>query len=185
LDHDPTRLVAPTGPPVRAIETVKPHTIEPRPGGSFIVDFGQNLSGRLRIRVSGDRGHTITMRHAQVLDQGELATRPLRNAAQEDQYTIGPDHGPETWEPRFTIHGFRYAQLDQWPGRPTDADIEAVVCHTDMRRTGWFECSDLSLNRLHENAVWSMRGNFVDLPTDCPQRDERLGWTGDIQVFAP
>jgi alpha-L-rhamnosidase len=185
LDHDPTLLVAPTGPPVRPIETVRPRSIEPRPGGSFIVDFGQNLSGRLRVRVRGERGHTVTLRHAEVLDRGELATRPLRNAAQEDQYTIGADDRTEVWEPRFTIHGFRYAQLDQWPGVPDDADIEAVVCHTDMRRTGWFECSDPSLNRLHENVIWSMRGNFVDLPTDCPQRDERLGWTGDIQVFAP
>jgi alpha-L-rhamnosidase len=185
LEHDPSRLVAPSGPPVRPIETVQPHTIERRPGGSFIVDFGQNLSGRLRIRPQGQRGHTVTLRHAEVLDRGDLATRPLRGAAQEDQYTIGGGDRTEVWEPRFTIHGFRYAQLDGWAARPADGDVVAVVCHTDLRRTGWFECSDPLLNRLHENVVWSMRGNFVDLPTDCPQRDERLGWTGDIQVFAP
>ena len=92
---------------------------------------------------------------------------------------------PETWEPRFTFHGFRYAEVEGWPGELRPDDIRAVVCHSDMERTGWFECSDPLLNRLHENVVWSMRGNFLDLPTDCPQRDERLGWTGDIEVFAP
>ena len=93
--------------------------------------------------------------------------------------------GVETWEPRFTIHGFRYVEIDGWPGKIDPDDLRAVVLHSDMRRTGWFSCSDELLNRLHENVLWSMRGNFVDLPTDCPQRDERLGWTGDIQVFAP
>jgi len=185
LGLEPFLMVAPTGPPVRPIETVRPRSVDRGSDGSLIVDFGQNLSGRLRIRVRGKRGHTVTLRHAEVLDRGELATRPLRTAAQEDRYTIGSDDRTQMWEPRFTIHGFRYAQLEQWPGQLGDGDVEAVVCHTDMRRTGWFDCSHPLLNRLHDNAVWSMRGNFVDLPTDCPQRDERLGWTGDIQVFAP
>ncbi|MFN2166834.1 MAG: family 78 glycoside hydrolase catalytic domain, partial [Anaerolineae bacterium] len=93
--------------------------------------------------------------------------------------------GPETWEPRFTFHGFRYAEVEGWPGELTAGAIRAVVIHSDLERTGWFECSDPLVNRLHENVVWGMRGNFLDVPTDCPQRDERLGWTGDIQVFAP
>ncbi|RVX38616.1 alpha-L-rhamnosidase [Nonomuraea polychroma] len=185
LRHDPARLVAPTGPPVRRVETLSPVEVLTGPSGETIVDFGQNISGRLRIRVQGPAGHTVTLRHAEVLEGGALAVRPLRDAAALDQYTLRGDAGPEEWEPRFTMHGFRYAQVDDWPGELDPADVQAVVCHTDMRPVGAFDCSDPLLNRLHDNVAWSMRGNFVDLPTDCPQRDERLGWTGDIQVFAP
>jgi alpha-L-rhamnosidase len=185
LPHDPSRLVAATGPPVREVAVLAPVATRPGNSGGSIVDFGQNIAGHLRIRVRGAAGQTVTLRHAEELEEGELATRPLRSAVQTDEYTLRGDATPEVWQPRFTIHGFRYAHLDGWPGEPGPGDVEAVVCHTDMRRTGWFECSDPLLNRLHENVVWSMRGNFVDLPTDCPQRDERLGWTGDIQVFAP
>jgi alpha-L-rhamnosidase len=124
------------------------------------------------------------LRHAEVLEHGELGTRPLRQTAATDRYTLRGD-GLETWEPRFTFHGFRYAEVDGWPGGLRLDDLTAVVCHSNMERTGWFECSDPLISRLHENIVWSMRGNFLDVPTDCPQRDERLGWTGDIQVFAP
>ncbi|MEO3860632.1 glycoside hydrolase family 78 protein [Acrocarpospora sp. B8E8] len=185
LPHDPALLVAPTGPPVRRVETLTPVATLTGPDGETILDFGQNIAGRLRIRVQGPAGQTVSFRHAEVLDEhGALALRPLRMAAAHDTYTLKGD-GPEEWEPRFTVHGFRYAQLDGWPGELNSGDVLAVVCHTDMRRTGDFTCSDPRLNRLHENVVWSMRGNFVDLPTDCPQRDERLGWTGDIQVFAP
>ena len=124
------------------------------------------------------------LRHAEVLEHGELATRPLRNAAARDSYVFAGG-GTEEWTPRFTFHGFRYAEIDGWDG-PVDAlAVEAEVLHSDMRRTGWFDSSHALLNRLHENTVWGMRGNFIDLPTDCPQRDERLGWTGDIQTFGP
>ncbi|GAA4055743.1 glycoside hydrolase family 78 protein [Actinomadura miaoliensis] len=185
LDHDPARLVAPTGPPVRRVETLPPVAVLTGPDGETILDFGQNISGRLRIRVRGPAGRTVTMRHAEVLDGGALGVRPLRTADALDAYTLRGDAEPEEWEPRFTVHGFRYAQVDGWPGDLDPADVRAVVCHTDMRRIGDFSCSDPLLDRLHENVVWSMRGNFVDIPTDCPQRDERLGWTGDIQVFGP
>ncbi|MFI7703955.1 glycoside hydrolase family 78 protein [Nonomuraea sp. NPDC049480] len=185
LPHDPARLVAPTGPPVRRVETLAPVEMLTGPSGETILDFGQNISGRLRIRVQGPAGHTVTLRHAEVLEDGALALRPLRHAAALDAYTLRGDAEPEEWEPRFTTHGFRYAQIDGWPGELDPADVQAVVCHTDMRPIGAFDCSDPLLNRLHDNVRWSMRGNFVDLPTDCPQRDERLGWTGDIQVFAP
>ncbi|MGJ6965901.1 glycoside hydrolase family 78 protein [Streptosporangium sp. G11] len=184
LDHDPALLVAPTGPPVRRIETLSPVEVLTGPDGETILDFGQNVAGRLRIRVQGPAGHTVSLRHAEVLDGGALALRPLRGAAAHDRYTLRGG-GTEEWEPRFTVHGFRYAQVDDWPGELRPGDVVAVVCHTDMRRTGDFTCSAPLLNRLHENVAWSMRGNFVDLPTDCPQRDERLGWTGDIQVFGP
>ncbi|AWS44114.1 alpha-L-rhamnosidase [Streptosporangium sp. 'caverna'] len=185
LDHDATLLVAPTGPPVRRTETLSPVETLTGPAGETILDFGQNISGRLRIRVQGPAGHTVSLRHAEVLEDGALSLRPLRDAAALDTYTLRGDDTAEEWEPRFTIHGFRYAQIIDWPGELEESGVQAVVCHTDMRRTGHFSCSDPLLNRLHENVVWSMRGNFVDIPTDCPQRDERLGWTGDIQVFAP
>jgi alpha-L-rhamnosidase len=184
VDYDIGALIAPMSPPVRRTELVPPREIVTSPAGKTILDFGQNLVGRLRITVSGPAGTTITLRHAEVLEDGELCTRPLRGAQATDRYTLRGT-GIETWEPRFTFHGFRHAEVDGWPG-PVAADaITAVVCHTDMERTGWFECSDETVNRLHDNIVWSMRGNFLDVPTDCPQRDERLGWTGDINVFSP
>ena len=184
LEWDLNTLEAPVGPPVRHMERINPVSITQSPSGRTILDFGQNLVGRLHITVQGPAGQTITLRHAEVLENGELCTRPLRFAAATDRYTLRGD-GVETWEPRFTFHGFRYAEIDGWPGEFDPSEIWAVVLHSDMERTGWFECSDPLLNRLHENVVWSMRGNFLDIPTDCPQRDERLGWTGDLQVFSP
>ena len=177
-------MVAPPGPPVRRIETIRPQQVGTSPSGATIVDFGQNISGRVRITVQGRPGEQVVLRHAEVLEHGELATRPLRHAAATDTYVLA-GRGVETYEPTFAIHGFRYVEVGGWPGELTPASIEAVVCHSDMAPTGTFRCSHDGLNQLHENVRWSMRGNFVDLPTDCPQRDERLGWTGDIQVFAP
>lgn len=184
LEWDLSKLVAPAGPPVRRTELVRPVAITTSPTGQTIVDFGQNLVGWLRVTVQGEAGQTITLRHAEVLENGDLCTRPLRGAKQTDRYTLRGE-GVETWEPHFTFHGFRYAEVAGWPGELQADNLLAVVCHSDMERTGWFECSDPLINRLHENVVWGMRGNFVDVPTDCPQRDERLGWTGDIEVFAP
>ncbi|MDX3115882.1 family 78 glycoside hydrolase catalytic domain [Streptomyces scabiei] len=182
--RDPATLVAPTGPPVRCTEETEPVLVTALDGDRLLVDFGQNLVGRVRITVSGPAGHTVVIRHAEVLQNGELCVRPLRDAVSTDRYTLRGG-GPETWEPRFTLHGFRYAEITGWRGGDPGRDIVARVHHTDMARTGWFACSHAQVNRLHENVVWSLRGNFVDLPTDCPQRDERLGWTGDIQIFAP
>ncbi|WP_435971688.1 family 78 glycoside hydrolase catalytic domain [Streptomyces sp. Qhu_M48] len=182
--RDPGTLVAPEGPPVRCTEELGPVSVTRTADGRHLLDFGQNLVGRLRITADGPAGTTLTLRHAEVLQDGELATRPLREARATDTLVL-PGSGPYTWEPRFTLHGFRYAEITGWPGELDPRNVTARVYHTDMRRTGWFECSDPMVNRLHENVLWSMRGNFVDIPTDCPQRDERLGWTGDIQVFAP
>ncbi|GAB4580167.1 MAG: glycoside hydrolase family 78 protein [Anaerolineales bacterium] len=184
LKWDMRTLQAPLNPPVRRIETVAPVALSQSPSGKTLVDFGQNLVGRLVIAVNGPAGHTITLRHAEVLENGELGTRPLRHAAATDRYTLRGG-GPETWEPRFTFHGFRYAEVDNWPGELTLDSLHAVVLHSDLERTGWFETSNALLNQLHQNVVWGMRGNFLDVPTDCPQRDERLGWTGDLQVFSP
>jgi len=171
-------------PFVRRIEERAALEVITTPAGKTVVDFGQNLVGRLRIRVSGAAGDVVTLRHAEVLEHGELGTRPLRAAAATDRYTLSGD-GEETWEPEFTFHGFRYAEIDGWPGEFDPADVTAVVIHSDMERTGWFDTSHELVRQLHENVVWGLRGNFLSVPTDCPQRDERLGWTGDIQVFAP
>jgi len=184
LERDFATLVAPSGPPVRRIELIEPVAVTTSPSGRTLVDFGQNLVGWVRLSVHGPAGTAITLRHAEVLEHGELGTRPLRLAEATDHYTLRGS-GIETWEPRFTFHGFRYIEVTGWPGELHREALRAVVSHSDMERTGWFECSDPLVNKLHQNVVWGMRGNFLDVPTDCPQRDERLGWTGDIQVFAP
>jgi alpha-L-rhamnosidase len=177
-------LVAPIGPPIRRVEEVPVREVLRSPSGRTILDFGQNLVGWVRLTVQGEAGATVTLRHAEVLEHGELGTRPLRNAEATDRYTLRGG-APETWEPSFTFHGFRYAEVDGWPGDLDPAAFTAVVVHSDMERTGTFSCSHELLNQLHRNVVWGMRGNVVGVPTDCPQRDERLGWTGDLQVFAP
>ncbi len=184
LDWDLRTLEAPLGPPMRRTQTLAPVSISTTPSGKTLVDFGQNLVGRLSIRVQGSAGQTVTLRHAEVLEQGELSTRPLRYAKATDRYTL-KGGGQETWEPRFTFHGFRYVEVSDWPGILKPEDLTAVVLHSDLIRTGWLETSDPMLNQLLQNIVWGMRGNFLDVPTDCPQRDERLGWTGDLEVFSP
>lgn len=177
-------IEAPTAQPVRIIEVLRPVEVSRRPNGRIRLDFGQNISGVLRVRVRADAGHTVRLHHAEVIENGELGTRPLRAATSVDSYTAA-GRGEEVYAPRFTIHGFQYAELEDWPGELEDGDVEALVIHTGMERTGWFESSHAGLDKLHSNVVWSMRDNFVDIPTDCPQRDERVGWTGDLQVFAP
>ncbi|HWL44866.1 MAG TPA: family 78 glycoside hydrolase catalytic domain [Ilumatobacter sp.] len=181
----PPVLVARTGPPVRRVGEVQPVATTTSPSGRTIVDFGQNLVGWVRLRVHGPAGTEVTVRHAEVLEDGELCTRILRTAAATDRYVLRGDPAGESWEPRFTFHGFRYAEITAGPGELHCEAVTAVVAHTDLARTGWFECSDPVVQQLHDNVVWSMRGNFLDVPTDCPQRDERMGWTGDLAVFAP
>ncbi|MRG58295.1 Bacterial alpha-L-rhamnosidase [Agromyces sp. CFH 90414] len=176
-------LEAPTGPPVRVVETIRPTLVSRAADGTMLLDVGQNIAGKIRVTASATAGATLRIRHAEVLEDGELATRPLRSATSVDEYTFAAA-GRVTWTPRFTIHGFRYVEISGIPDLDV-GDVEALVIHSDMRRTGWFRTDHPLLDRFHENVVWSMRDNFVDLPTDCPQRDERLGWTGDIQVFAP
>ncbi|WP_328608324.1 glycoside hydrolase family 78 protein [Amycolatopsis sp. NBC_00345] len=184
LPDPPGALVAPDGPPVRVTQVLPAVTVSTSPSGATLVDFGQNLVGWVRLKVRGARaGQEVTVRHAEVLEHGELGTRPLRSAKATDSYVLDDD-AEVVLAPEFTFHGFRYAEVTGVEGLAT-ADVEAVVVGSDLRRTGWFGCSEPLLERFHENVVWSMRGNFLDLPTDCPQRDERLGWTGDIQVFSP
>jgi alpha-L-rhamnosidase len=184
LDDDGPQLVAADGPPVRCTQELSVDHVLAADDGAVILDFGQNLVGRCRITVDGPAGAVVRLRHAEVLQDGQLYVRPLRSARATDEYVLAGG-GPETWEPQFTFHGFRYVEVTGWPGELDPAAVVARVLHSDLRRTGWFRCSDPLVQQLHDNVVWSMRGNFLDIPTDCPQRDERLGWTGDIQVFAP
>ena len=169
---DTPPLCSPAVPPVRRTQTLQPVSIN-----GAVLDFGQNLVGWLRVRGVPE-GTRVTLRHAEILDNdGQLFTAPLRTARATDTFTGGD------YEPRFTFHGFRYAEITGVD--PASVDVEAVVVHSDLERIGTFECSDPLLNRLHQNVVWGWRGNSVSVPTDCPQRDERLGWTGDAQVFSP
>ena len=182
LAVDRARLVPQSGPPVVRHEAIRPVSIDRSPSGRLLVDFGQNLVGWIRARVRGPRGTEVTIRHAEVLEHGELGTRPLRAAEATDVFVLSG--GDDVFEPTFTFHGFRYAEVEGWPGELTADDLEAVVVHSEMRRTGSFSCSDPLVDRLVENVVQGQRGNFLSVPTDCPQRDERLGWTGDIAAFA-
>ncbi|MBL7497365.1 glycoside hydrolase family 78 protein [Frankia sp. CNm7] len=184
VDVDLDTLIVPSRPPIRRIEELPSKEIITTPSGRTIVDFGQNLAGWVRLTVTGAPGTTITLRHAETLTGGEANFVTNRGAHATDSYTLSGG-GTETWEPRFTFHGFRYVDVEGWPGPLDPGSLTAVVVHSDMARTGWFETSHELINRLHRNVVWSMRGNFVGLPTDCPQRDERLGWTGDINAFGP
>jgi alpha-L-rhamnosidase len=178
------RLVAQVGPPVRRMHRLKPVSVFVTPAGETVLDFGQNLVGWVRMRVRGEAGVTVTLRHAETLDpRGNFYVANLRDALQVDHYTLRGG-GDEVYEPRFTFHGFRYLAVEGYPGPVTPNAFEAVVLYSDLAAVGAFECSNEKLNQLQRNIVWSQRGNFLDIPTDCPQRDERLGWTGDAQVFA-
>ncbi|SEQ09912.1 family 78 glycoside hydrolase catalytic domain [Microlunatus flavus] len=170
-------------PPVRRVLEVPAQRVWTSPAGRTLVDFGQNLVGWVRVRVQGPAGSTVTLRHAEVLEHDELGTRPLRTALATDHFVLSG--GEDVFEPTFTFHGFRYAEVEGWPGEPDADALTAVVVSSDLRPTGDFACSDELVTQLHRNAVWGTRGNFLDVPTDCPQRDERLGWTGDIAAFTP
>lgn len=183
LEFDTSILTEHIGPPIQRQNVLPVQKLWKSPSGKVLVDFGQNLVGWLRLRVCGPAGHTITVQHAEVLENGELGVRPLRTAKAADRFILSGGH--DSFEPTFTFHGFRYVQVTGWPGELLSKDLEAVVVHSQLRRIGTFECSNDLLNQLHSNIVWSQKGNFLDVPTDCPQRDERLGWTGDLAVFGP
>ncbi len=184
VKHGKDRLIAQQGPPVRRIQELKPKEILVTPEGDTVVDMGQNMIGWVRLRVEGERGAEVTLRHAEVLDRdGNFYTDNLRAAEQKNSYVLKGE-GEEIWEPRFTFQGFRYVAVDGYSGDLSLDDIKGVVLHSDLEPSGHFQSSNELINRLQHNIVWGQKGNFLDIPTDCPQRDERLGWTGDIQVFA-
>lgn len=185
MEAPKAKLVAPAGPPVEKIDELKPVKVLTTPAGDTVLDMGQNMVGWVRFRVNAPAGSTITLRHAEVLDkQGNFYTANLRTAKETIRYTTRGG-GEEVYEPHFTFQGFRYVAVGGWPGDVKPDDFTGVVVHSAMRRTGSFETSDAMLNQLEHNIIWGQKGNFVDVPTDCPQRDERLGWTGDAEVFAP
>jgi alpha-L-rhamnosidase len=185
IEHSKKILVASPGPPVRKIEEIVPIKIITTPNDATVFDLGQNMVGWVRFRVKGNTGITVTLRHAEVLDKdGNFYTENLRAAKQTIQYTLKGGE-EEIFEPHFTFHGFRYVAMEGYPGKPVLKNITGIVVHSDMTPTGSFICSNELINRLQHNILWGQKGNFLDVPTDCPQRDERMGWTGDAQVFAP
>lgn len=184
LKHSKLVLIAQEDQPVRRLLTLAPIGIITTPKGETLLDMGQNMVGWLKFRVKGPEGHTVMVQHGEVLDQdGNFYNDNYRSAKAEIVYTLKGGE-TETFEPNHTFFGFRYAKLINWPCEVRAEDFEGVVICSDMEVTSGFECSDERVNQLFSNIQWGQRGNFVDVPTDCPQRDERLGWTGDCQVFA-
>jgi alpha-L-rhamnosidase len=187
-------VVRSIAPPVRRVEQLRPVAVRPvRDGKAYVADFGQNFNGWARLERPGPTGTRLTLSYGEWLDpEGDLTTAHLDvdfpilpepvPLGQIDELVSGGDG--DVFEPRFTTHGFQYVRIEGHPGPLGPDDITGVVVHSDLRRTGWFSCSDDRVNRLHEAVVWSLRSNLCDVPTDCPQR-ERAGWTGDWQVFAP
>ncbi|BDI31194.1 hypothetical protein CCAX7_32450 [Capsulimonas corticalis] len=179
----PAAMVGQHGPPIRVTEHIKPIGMtEPAPG-VYIVDLGQNMVGWTRLKVQAKAGTRIQLRFAEMLDpKGQVYTTNLRSAKSTDTY-ICKGGGVEVWEPHFTFHGFRYVEVTGYPGKPAMDAVTGCVIGSDTPKTGTFECSSPLVNQLQHNIVWGQRGNFISIPTDCPQRDERLGWMGDAQIF--
>ncbi|MHB1462892.1 MAG: family 78 glycoside hydrolase catalytic domain [Armatimonadota bacterium] len=179
-----SRLVAQTQPAIECIETIAPKLItQPQPD-IWIFDFGQNISGRCKLRVEMPGGTRLVMKHAELLNfDGTLNAENLRTAAATDVYTCR-GHGTEEWEPKFTYHGFRYVQIENYLGMPTQRTLTAQVIHTRLEPSGYFYCSDPLLNKIYANSIWGYRDNYHSIPTDCPQRDERMGWMADAHITA-
>lgn len=168
---------------IKKHETFHPVKIFKTPTGEQVIDFGQNLVGWVILKAKGRTGDRITVSHAEVLDKnGNFYTENLRSAKAQDIYIL-KGTGEETFEPHFTWHGFRYFKVEGYPGELKPENFTAVVLYSDMEPTGSFTSSNATINQLQHNIEWGLKGNFLDVPTDCPQRDERLGWTGDAQVF--
>ncbi|HBL78080.1 MAG: alpha-L-rhamnosidase [Bacteroidetes bacterium GWF2_42_66] len=184
IDQPKNTLIAPQGVPVKAVTEIKPVKLITTPKGETVLDMGQNMVGWVRLKVQGKKGDQVTIKFAEVLDkEGNFYTDNLRAAKCTDVYILKGE-GEEIYEPHFTFHGFRFVKIEGFPGTPALDNITGVVIHSDMPQTGSFACSEPLINQLQHNIQWGQRGNFLDVPTDCPQRDERLGWTGDAQVFS-
>ncbi len=180
-------IVAPVAPPVRAIRRIPSERIDSPDSAISLYDLKQNISGRCQVMVRGPRGSTIRLRYGEMLQQdGSLYTENLRSAAATDWYTLRGDDKEETYTTAFTFHGFQYVEVRSATRQTVEVlAVEGVVLHNDMDATGSFGCSEPLLNQLFSNQMWGQRGNYLEAPTDCPQRDERLGWTGDAQVYMP
>jgi alpha-L-rhamnosidase len=185
--HDLHNLIPTEGLGIRKMEQFHPVKVITTPRGETVIDFGQNIAGFVRMQVRGEGGTTVRLQHSEVLDQNGNFTlsylKIIGNALvkQADEYTLRGE-GLETYEPHFTVHGFRYVKVKGYPGPLDPANFTAFAIYSDLKQTGWFECSNPKLNQLHSNITWSMKDNFLDIPTDCPTR-ERAGWTGDAQIF--
>jgi len=184
IDQSKKILIAPQGVPVKAIEEIKSVKLITTPKGEMVFDIGQNMVGWVRLKIKGKKGDQVTLKFAEVLDKaGNFYTENLRAAKATDKYIL-KGGGQEVYEPHFTFHGFRYVKIEGINGQPTLDQVTGIVIHSDMTPTGSFICSDPLINKLQHNIQWGQKGNFLDVPTDCPQRDERLGWAGDAQVFS-
>ena len=189
LDRDigfqrPPILEASLGVPVRPIEEIKPIAVTSPTNGVYIFNLGQNISGVARLKVKGPAGTIIRLRYGEMLyPDGGLMTENLRKARATDYYILRGDPLGEIYEPRFTYHGFQYVEVTDYPGTPEPGAITGIVIHSDTPPTSDFACSDPRVNQLFQNIRWTQYDNFVDIPTDCPQRDERLGWMGDAQIY--
>ncbi len=178
-----TRLVPQMGAKIVENEIIHPVRYIVTPAGEKVIDFGQNLTGYVKIKINAKRGEKISFRHAEILDKdGNFYTANLRKARNEIHYVCGG--GDEVFKPSLSFQGFRYICLDEYPYAVDLSCFTAIEVHSDIKRTGNFVCGYDKLNMLYSNIVWGQKDNFLDIPTDCPQRDERLGWTGDAQVFA-
>lgn len=181
---DKVNLIATQNELVKKHEVFKPIKIFTTPKGEKVIDFGQNLVGWVVMKAKGNEGDKITLSHAEVLDKvGNFYTENLRAAKAQNTYVLS-GMGVETFEPHFTWQGFRYLRIEGYPGEITADNFYAVALYSDMKTTGDFTSSNTLVNQLQHNIQWGQKGNFLDVPTDCPQRDERLGWTGDAQVFS-
>ena len=183
-DFPKDNLIATYNEPIRKKETFAPKAIFTTPKGEKVIDFGQNLVGWVVIKVKGNAGDKIVVSHAEVLDkEGNFYLENLRAAKSEGIYILS-GNGEEVFEPHFTFHGFRYVKVEGYPGELKPENFTAVALYSDMKTTGSFTTSNKLINQLQHNIQWGQKGNFLDVPTDCPQRDERLGWTGDAQAFS-
>ncbi len=181
---DTPPLIATYNEPIRKKETFKSIKTITTPKGEKVLDFGQNLVGWVQVKIKGNAGDKITLYHAEVLDKdGNFYTENLRPAKQKNEYIL-KGNGEEFFEPHFTFQGFRYVKIEDYKGEINPENFTAVALYSDMQPTGTFTSSNQLINQLQHNIQWGQRGNFLDVPTDCPQRDERLGWTGDAQAFA-
>ncbi len=183
ISYDKSHISAQIHEPVRIIEKIKPVKIIKTPANETVIDFGQNMVGWAAFNVAGKLGDRVIFDHAEVLDRdGNFYTENMRSAKNIVEYVLS-GNGTESYHPHFTFQGFRYIRVLSFPCEVTLEHFEGLVIHSGITRTGSFECSNQDVNQLFCNIIWGQRGNFVDIPTDCPQRDERLGWTGDAQVF--
>lgn len=183
MNHQKDHLVAPQGVPVKAIEELRPIELITTPKGEMVMDMGQNMVGWIRLKLKGNKGDTVRVKFAEVLDkEGNFYTANLRSAKATNTYVF-KDNEEVVYEPHFTFHGFRFVMFEGFDKSPALDDVQGIVVHSEMNPTGSFSCSDPMINQLQHNIQWGQKGNFLDVPTDCPQRDERLGWTGDAQVF--